>query len=196
MVDVSASGNFGSGATSKRDLAAEVASLLAFSAIRNGDKVGLLLYTDRVERYLEPKKGRQHILRVVRDILVFQPEGQGTDTAKALDVVNHTLHRRAVVFLISDFKAPREPQAARQALRRVARQVNRRHDLVAMHVRDAREEDLPDVGIVALEDAETGETVEINTSSARVRQRFRSSRRPTSRSCRPISAPRASTCCS
>ena len=173
LVDVSASGNFGSGATSKRDLAAEVASLLAFSAIRNGDKVGLLLYTDRVERYLEPKKGRQHVLRVVRDILYFTPEGQGTDTAKALDVVNHTLHCRAVVFLISDFKAPREPQAARQALRRVARQVNRRHDLVAMHVRDAREEDLPDVGIVALEDAETGETVEINTSSARVRQRFR-----------------------
>src|SRR6201995_3651637 len=88
LVDISASGNFGSGALSKRDLAAEVASLLAFSAIRNGDKVGLLLYTDRVERYVEPKKGRQHVLRVVRDILYFSPQGRGTDSARALDVVN------------------------------------------------------------------------------------------------------------
>src|ERR1700754_3823416 len=118
LVDISASGNFGSGALSKRDLAAEVASLLAFSAIRNGDKVGLLLYTDRVERYLEPKKGRQHVLRVVRDILYHAPAGRGTDSAKALDVVNHTLHRRAVVFLISDFKSPGDPQQAREALRR------------------------------------------------------------------------------
>ncbi len=92
---------------SKRDLAAELASVLAFSAIRNSDKVGLLLYTDRVERYLPPKKGRRHVLRVVRDILYHEPEGIGTDTVKALDVVNHVLHRRAIVFLISDFETPR-----------------------------------------------------------------------------------------
>src|SRR5277367_2397459 len=105
LVDISASGNFRSGALSKRELAAELASVLAFSAIRNSDKVGLLLYTDRVERYLPPKKGRRHVLRVVRDILYHSPDGTGTDLVKALDVVNHVLHRRAVVFLISDFES-------------------------------------------------------------------------------------------
>jgi uncharacterized protein (DUF58 family) len=109
VVDISASGNFGSGAVAKRDLAAEVASVLAFSAIRNSDKVGLILYTDRIERYLPPKKGRRHVLRVVRDILFHEPQGVGTDTVKSLDVVNHVLHRRAVVFLISDFETPRGP---------------------------------------------------------------------------------------
>src|SRR5580692_1822915 len=109
LVDVSASGHFGSAALSKRDLAAELASLLAFSAIRNSDKVGLLLYTDRIERYLPPKKGRRHVLRVVRDILHHTPEGRGTDSIKALDVANHVLHRRAIVFLISDFQSPGDP---------------------------------------------------------------------------------------
>src|ERR1700758_4973456 len=117
LVDISASG--------KRDLAAELASVLAFSAIRNSDKVGLLLYTDRVERYLPPKKGRRHVLRVVRDILYHEPRGTGTDTVKALDVVNHVLHRRAVVFLISDFETSGDPEAARAHLRRAVRQTNR-----------------------------------------------------------------------
>src|SRR6201992_3924046 len=103
VVDISASGNFGSGTLSKRDLAAEVASVLAFSAIRNSDKVGLILYTDRVERYLPPKKGRRHVLRVVRDILYHEPQGVGTDTVKALDVVNHVLHRRGGGFFLSGF---------------------------------------------------------------------------------------------
>jgi len=173
LVDISASGNFGSGALSKRDLAAELASVLAFSAIRNSDKVGLLLYTDRVERYLPPKKGRRHVLRVVRDILYHAPEGVGTDTVKALDVVNHVLHRRAIVFLISDFESPKEPAVARAELRRAMRQTNRRHDLIAVHVEDPREKELPDVGIVALEDAETGEIIEIDTASSAVRKRFK-----------------------
>src|SRR5262249_14272521 len=172
VVDISASGNFGSGAMSKRDLAAEVASVLAFSAIRNSDKVGLILYTDRVERYLPPKKGRRHVLRVVRDILYHQPKGTGTDTVKALDVVNHVLHRRAVVFLISDFQTSGDSAAATAALRRVARQTNRRHDLIAIHIEDPRERELPNVGIVALEDAETGEIIELNTARAAVRKRF------------------------
>jgi uncharacterized protein (DUF58 family) len=115
VVDISASGNFGSTAMSKRDLAAELASVLAFSAIRNSDKVGLLLYSDRVERYLPPKKGRRHVLRVVRDILYHAPQGRGTDAIKALDVINHVLHRRAVVFLISDFEVSGDPVAARAA---------------------------------------------------------------------------------
>src|SRR6201984_690016 len=134
VVDISAWGNFGSGAMSKRDLAAEVASVLAFSAIRNSDKVGLILYTDRIERYLPPKKGRRHVLRVVRDILYHEPEGTGTDTVTTLDVVNKLLHRRAIVFLISDFETPGNPDAARVQLRRAARQTNRRHDLIALHI--------------------------------------------------------------
>src|SRR5271169_1017645 len=172
LVDISASGNFGSGALSKRDLAAELASVLAFSAIRNSDKVGLLLFTDRVERYLPPKKGRRHVLRVVRDILYHEPEGTGTDIVKALDVVNHVLHRRAIVFLISDFESPKNPATARAELRRAMRQTNRRHDLIAVHVEDPREKELPNVGIVALEDAETGEIVELDTASLAVRERF------------------------
>src|SRR3954447_3975554 len=113
VVDISASGNFGSGAMAKRDLAAEVASVLAFSAIRNSDKVGLILYTDRIERYLPPKKGRRHVLRVVRDILYHEPQGTGTDTVTTLDVVNKLLHRRAIVFLISDFETTGNSDATR-----------------------------------------------------------------------------------
>jgi len=172
VVDISASGNFGSGAMAKRDLAAEVASVLAFSAIRNSDKVGLILYTDRIERYVPPKKGRRHVLRVVRDILLHEPHGVGTDTAKTLDVVNHVLHRRAVVFLISDFEASGDPSVARAALRRAVRQTNRRHDLIAVRIEDPREKELPNVGIIALEDAETGEIIELDTARAAVRKRF------------------------
>ena len=173
VVDISASGNFGSGSMAKRDLAAELASVLAFSAIRNSDKVGLLLYTDRVERYLPPKKGRRHVLRVVRDILYHEPQGIGTDTVKVLDVVNHVLHRRAIVFLISDFQTSGDPGVARTQLRRAVRQTNRRHDLIAVHIEDLREKELPNVGIVALEDAESGEIIELDTARAAVRKRFK-----------------------
>jgi len=173
VVDISASGNFGSGELAKRDLAAEVASVLAFSAIRNSDKVGLILYTDRIERYLPPKKGRRHVLRVVRDILYHEPQGVGTDTVKTLDLVNHVLHRRAIVFLISDFEASGgDPEVARTQLRRAVRQTSRRHDLIAIHIEDPREKELPNVGIIALEDAETGEIVELNTARTKVRKRF------------------------
>jgi uncharacterized protein (DUF58 family) len=172
VVDISASGNFGSGVMAKRDLAAEVASVLAFSAIRNSDKVGLILYTDGIERYLPPKKGRRHVLRVVRDILYHEPRGIGTDTAKTLDVVNRLLHRRAVVFLISDFETGGDPTAERAKLRRAARQTNRRHDLIAIHIEDPRENELPNVGIIALEDAETGEIIELDTARTAVRTRF------------------------
>jgi uncharacterized protein (DUF58 family) len=132
----------------------------------------LILYTDRIERYLPPKKGRRHVLRVVRDILFHEPQGVGTDTVKTLDVVNHVLHRRAVVFLISDFETSGDPSVARAALRRAVRQTNRRHDLIALHVEDPREKELPNVGIIALEDAETGEIIELDTARAAVRKRF------------------------
>src|SRR6201991_3098383 len=155
VVDISASGNFGSGVLAKRDLAAEVASVLAFSAIRNSDKVGLILYTDRIERYLPPKKGRRHVLRVVRDILHHEPLGVGTDTVTTLDVVNKLLHRRAIVFLISDFETTGNPDAIRTQLRRSVRQTNRRHDLIALLIVDPWCLELPNVGLKCLVDAET-----------------------------------------
>lgn len=172
LVDVSASGNFGSAPQSKRELAAEIASVLAFSAIRNSDKVGLILYTDRVEQYIPPKKGRRHVLRLVREILFHQPVGRGTDTVKALDFANHILHRRAIAFLISDFQSSDDPEKSLGDLRRAMRQTNRRHDLVALHIQDAREKSLPDVGVLALEDAETDEVVELDTADPELRQRF------------------------
>ena len=172
LVDISASGAFGSGAQSKRDLAAELASALAYSAIRNSDKVGLLLYSDRIELYLPPKKGRRHILRVVREILYHEPQSRGTDSVRALDVACHLLHRRAIVFLISDFLSPGDPERARADLRRALRQTNRRHDVVAVHIEDPRERALPNVGMLAIEDAETGEVVELDTANSSIRDRF------------------------
>jgi uncharacterized protein (DUF58 family) len=172
LIDISESGNFGCGSQSKRELAAEVASLLALSAIRNGDRVGLLLFSDRIEQYIEPRKGRRHVLRVVREILFHEAQGRGTDVLKALDVAGHLLHRRAIVFLISDFQSNDDPARARPALRRALRQTNRRHDLIAVHIEDARERELPDVGLVSLEDAETGELVELDTADRVVRQLF------------------------
>jgi uncharacterized protein (DUF58 family) len=164
IVDVSASGNFGSSAQSKRELAAEVACLLAFSAIRNNDKVGLILFSDRVELFIPPKKGRSHTLRLIREILFFQPQGRGTDPALALDYLNNVVTRRAVVFFISDFQAPDFSHALAIS--------GRRHDFIAIHVEDEREEVLPNIGIIRLEDAETGEQIEINTADRATRQRF------------------------
>jgi uncharacterized protein (DUF58 family) len=164
IVDVSASGNFGSTTQSKRELAAEVACLLAFSAIRNNDKVGLLLFTDRVELFIPPKKGRSHTLRLIREILFFEPEGRGTNPALALDSLNRIVTRRAVVFFISDFQAPDFSKALSVS--------GRRHDFIAFHVQDEREKVLPNIGIITLEDAETGEQIEIDTGDRATRARF------------------------
>jgi len=164
VVDVSASGNFGSVSQSKRELAAEVACLLAFSAIRNNDKVGLLLFSDRVELFIPPKKGRSHTLRIIREILFFEPAGRGTAPALALDYLNKVVTRRAVVFFISDFQT--------DDFSRELSVSGRRHDFIAVHVQDQREEVLPNVGIITLEDAETGEQIEINTADRTTRTRF------------------------
>ena len=161
VVDVSASGDFGSVHLSKRELAAEVACLFAFSAIRNNDKVGLILFSDHVELFIPPKKGRVHTLRLIREILYFEPKGRGTQPAEALDYLNQVLHRRSVVFLISDFLTP---DFSRQLA-----VTSRRHDLIAIPIVDPREEELPDVGRLTLEDAETGEQIEINTSDRATR---------------------------
>lgn len=161
VVDVSASGDFGSVELSKRELAAEVACLFAFSAIRNNDKVGLILFSDHVELFIAPKKGRVHTLRLIREILYFEPKGRGTAPGDALDYLNRVLHRRSVVFLISDFQAP--------DFSRQLSVTSRRHDLIAIPIVDPREEELPDMGVVTLEDAETGEQFDINTSERRTR---------------------------
>ncbi len=162
VVDVSASGTFGSVELSKRELAAEVASILAFSAINNNDKVGLLLFSDDVELYIPPKKGRLHTLRLIREMLYFQPKGRGTNLAGALDYLNRVINRRAVLFLISDFIAPDFSKALTVS--------SRRHDVVAMPVSDPGESAMPDVGIITLEDAETGQQIDINTGSKGVRR--------------------------
>jgi uncharacterized protein (DUF58 family) len=164
VVDVSASGNFGSVSQSKRELAAEVACLLAFSAIRNNDKVGLLLFSDRVELFIPPKKGRSHTLRIIREILFFEPAGRGTVPALALDYLNKVVTRRAVVFFVSDFQTG--------DFSRELSVTGRRHDCIAVHIQDQREEHLPNVGIITLEDAETGEQIEINTADQSTRTQF------------------------
>ena len=165
LVDVSASGIFGSVELSKRELAAEVASILAFSAINNNDKVGLILFTDRIELFIPPKKGRLHTLRLIREMLYFEPEGRGTDLAGALDYLNLVVSRRSVVFMISDFLAPDFTKALTVS--------SKRHDLVAMPVIDKGESELPNVGIITLEDAETGAQIDVNTSSKAVRRALR-----------------------
>lgn len=173
-VDVSASGLFGSGTRSKRALAAELASVLAFSALKNQDKVGLLLFTDEVEHYIPPKKGRAHILRLIRDILFHEPRRSGTDIAGALDYLNRLLKRRSLCFLLSDFlqgptgalPSPGDP------LLRTLSLTNRRHELIALMLDDPRETRLPDIGLLNLEDAETGEALQLNTHSQRVRARY------------------------
>ena len=164
VVDVSASGNFGSVSQSKRELAAEVACLLAFSAIRNNDKVGLILFTDQVELFIPPKKGRSHTLRLIREILFFQPQSRGTEPALALDYLNKVVTRRAVVFFVSDFQTG--------DFSRALNITSRRHDFIAIQIEDEREESLPNIGIITLEDAETGEQIELNTGDRGTRSRF------------------------
>jgi len=164
VLDVSASGNFGSVHESKRELAAEVAAILAFSAIHNNDKVGLLLFSDRVELFIPPKKGRHHILRLIREMLYFDPKGRGTDLARALEYMNKLITRRAVVFVISDFFTGDFTRPLTVSARR--------HDMVALPIVDPAEEELPDVGVILLEDPETGEQIEVDTSRRAISRNY------------------------
>ncbi len=177
-VDLSASGNFGSSDKSKRELAAELASTLAFSAARNNDKVGLALFTDGIEHIIPPRKGRRHILRLIRDILAFEPKHSGTNISGALDEINRMLKRKTIVVLISDFlqgpdgKLPDSKDRTGDVFKSLDI-TNRRHDLVCFELIDSRELELPkDLGVITLEDSETGEIVEINTSSKAVRNEY------------------------
>jgi uncharacterized protein (DUF58 family) len=188
VVDVSGSGLFGSHAQSKRELAAEIASVLAFSAIRNNDKVGLILFSDEVEKFIPPRKGRRHVLRVIREVLFFEPQRRGTDLNGALEFLMRVTPHRAIAVVISDFiGSPAQASGRRagklrpqmmlleslaQASFTMLRQANRRHDVVAVQIADRYELELPDLGRLVLNAAETGEVVEINTGDARKRARF------------------------
>ncbi|ATB49805.1 DUF58 domain-containing protein [Corallococcus macrosporus] len=164
VVDVSASKEFGSRERTKSEIAAEVAAQIAFSAIANNDRVGLILFSDRVEKVVPPRKGRTHVLRLVSDILTFKPRGQGTDLAAGLNYLTQVAKRKAVTFLISDFQA--------RDYEKPLRLVGRKHDLVPVVVADPLEEAFPRLGLVDMEDPETGERFVVDTSDPRVRGRF------------------------
>jgi uncharacterized protein (DUF58 family) len=177
-VDVSGSSAFGSGQKSKREFAAEVAATLAISATRSSDKIALLLFSDEVELFLPPRKGRRHVLRIIRELINFQPRRKATNIPAALTFLNHVLHRRAIVFLLTDFlhsigTATGTPSRTRDALQEIGL-TNARHDLVCIHLHDPRESTLPPAGLLTIEDAETGELLEIDSSRASVRERFAS----------------------
>ncbi len=165
MVDASASKNVGSHGPSKRELAAELAALIGFAAARNNDNVGLLLFTEGAERYIPPGKGRSHILRIIGEVLSHEPAKRGTDIGLALGHVGHALRRRAIVFVLSDFL----DAGLRDRPFRILRQ---RHDVIAIPVIDAGERDLPDVGTIVFEDAETGELVEVDSADLDTRESY------------------------
>lgn len=164
VVDASGSGRFGSVARFKNELAAELCAVLAFSAIKNNDKVGLIIFSDEVELYVPPSKGRKHVLRVIREVLYFKPKGRGTNIPGALHFLNSVTRRRAVVFLVSDFMADDYENELRVA--------NRRHDLIAVTVTDPRELTLADTGLVSFVDLESGKETLVNTRDKRIRNEY------------------------
>lgn len=168
LVDVSGSQDFGSIDRTKGEVAAELSALLAFSAIRNNDRVGALLFTDRIERFIPPKKGRTHVLSLISEILTVRPEGRGTDLSGALGFLGKALKRRTVSFVLSDFLVPPGP-THEQALK-VA---GRRHELIPVVIRDPLEAELPELGLVWVQDPETGEVLPVDLGDRRVRKRYR-----------------------
>lgn len=189
IVDLSGSGLFGSSDQSKRELAAEIASVLAFSAIRNNDKVGLILFTEEVEKFIPPRKGRRHVLRVIREILCCEPRLRGTDLNRALEFLSRVMAHRSIAVVVSDFLGQSTPsrseinahlrrqvllsESLSQTSATALRQANRRHDVVAVQITDRFELELPDLGYLVLQDAETGELIEVNTGDSRKRSAFK-----------------------
>jgi uncharacterized protein (DUF58 family) len=164
LLDASSSSSFGTTKRFKKELAAEVSAVLAFAAIQNNDRVGLIIFTDRIEKFVPPRKGLPHVLRVVREALYFNPKGKGTDIASALRYLDNVITRRAVVFVISDFLA--------KDFRKPLSIANKKHDVVAITIADPRESELPNAGIIELVDAETSNTFTLDTSSLKVRERY------------------------
>jgi len=173
-IDVSGSSAFGSMRCSKREFATEIAATLAVSAARSSDKVALLLFSDQVELFLPPRKGRRHILRLIREMLAFEPKHRGTNIPAALAFLNHVLHRRAIIFLLTDFLHSFN-QSSTQTGRGTVEEIgltNARHDMVCLHLHDPRESSLPAAGLLTIEDAETGELLELDSNRSTVRQKF------------------------
>lgn len=164
LVDASFSSEFGTHERMKGEIAAELCALLAFSAIKNNDKVGLIIFTDKIEKFVPPRKGKSHVLRVLRELLFFKPEDRQTDIGLSLEYLSRVIRRRSTVFLVSDFLSKDYTRALRIA--------NKKHDIVGIHIVDPRELSMPDVGYIELEDAETGETLLINSFDRKVRQLF------------------------
>ncbi|MCA9401383.1 MAG: DUF58 domain-containing protein, partial [Candidatus Omnitrophica bacterium] len=178
LVDVSLSTQFGSVQHLKSQLAAEVSALLALSAIRNNDKVGLIIFSDRIEKFIPPRKGRQHVLRVIREILYFEPQGRSTDIIQALDYLNRVTARKSITFLISDFFLPiKNPDGLSESYSRLKRKLsvaNQRHDMIAVSLNDPSELNLPDCGMLTFKDAETGEQFLVDTSDKQFRLTYHS----------------------
>ncbi len=165
VVDVSGSREFGTTMRFKKALMAEISAVLAFSATQNNDKVGVILFSDKVEKFIPPKKGRQHILRVIRELIEFEPENTQTDVAVALQYLTNAIKKRSTAFIISDFISPAFEDALKIA--------SRKHDVVALRIYDAHEAQMPSIGLVQFRDAETGQTLWADTSSARVRDQYK-----------------------
>jgi uncharacterized protein (DUF58 family) len=161
MVDLSGSLMFGSVSKTKQRIAAELSAILAFSALKNNDKVGLILFTDKIEKFVPPRKGRKHVLRIIREVLSFAPEGNATNIRSALEFMNNAIKKRSIAFLISDFMD--------EGFEKILRIVGKKHDLIGIVLDDRREKEIPNLGLVKLSDAETGEERWIDTSSRRVR---------------------------
>ena len=164
LVDLSSSQRFGTAQRFKIEIAAEISAVLAFSAIQNNDKVGILIFTDQIERVIPPKKGRYHVLRLIREVLYYQPQGKGTNLALALEYAGRMLHRRSIIFLISDFMA--------SGYEKPLKTLSRKHDIIALRIKDPREERLPEVGLLELEDAETGQQYLIDSSHPTLQRQF------------------------
>jgi len=164
LIDVSGSREFGTSQRLKKTLLAELAAVISFSAITNNDKIGVILFTDKVEKFIPPKKGRQHILRVIRELIEFEPENRTTDISEGLRYLTNAIKKRSVAFLISDFISPDFEDAIKIA--------NRKHDLVALRVYDQREAELPPIGLVQVKDAESGQQLWVDTSNKKVRETY------------------------
>ena len=164
LIDVSGSGNFGTRAQLKRTLITEIAAVLSFSAIENNDKIGVIMFSDRIEKFIPPQKGRKHILRIIRELLEFQPESRGTDISESLRFLTNAIKKRCTAFLISDFRDKGYARSLQVA--------NNKHDVAALHVYDIRETSLPAVGLLRVMDAETAQEKWIDTSRKRVRQSY------------------------
>jgi len=164
LVDLSYSGEFGSMKQFKNEIATEICALLALSAVRNNDKVGLILFTDKIEKFVPPKKGKTHVLRVIREVLYYKPENKGTDISVALEYLLKVTKRKTVCFLVSDFIT--------EGFERALRIANKRHDITAVSITDPRELEIPNVGFVELEDAETGGITLVDTSDRKMTERF------------------------